>query len=191
MLFQCWTSVADGGPTSNQHYVNVSCLLDWCGEHLAQRWANVTNIKVSQRLMYNSFPKCTQTNTKCCLEYQHMEDAWIKINRFLPSMRNIILFIGKHNIQLSYHRLMSILFDNYRSENGECWPINLYIKTTSLLWNRKYSIRINSVNILIYWWTLNITHTAADVANISSLFIDQIGLSSRHCKPALVNSYLI
>ena len=27
MLVQCWASVTDGGPTLNQHYVNVSCLL--------------------------------------------------------------------------------------------------------------------------------------------------------------------
>ena len=27
MLVECWTSVADGGPTLNQHWFNVSCLL--------------------------------------------------------------------------------------------------------------------------------------------------------------------
>ena len=27
MLVQCWASVADGGPTLHQHWVNVSCLL--------------------------------------------------------------------------------------------------------------------------------------------------------------------
>ena len=27
MLFQCWASVEDGGPTLKQHRVNVSCLL--------------------------------------------------------------------------------------------------------------------------------------------------------------------
>ena len=27
-LFHCWVSVADGGPTLNQHRGNVSCLLD-------------------------------------------------------------------------------------------------------------------------------------------------------------------
>ena len=27
MLFQCWVSVEDGGPTIKQHWVNASCLL--------------------------------------------------------------------------------------------------------------------------------------------------------------------
>ena len=27
-LFQCWSSVADAGPTINQHWIIVSCLLD-------------------------------------------------------------------------------------------------------------------------------------------------------------------
>ena len=27
MLVQCWASVVDDGPTLNQHWVNVSCLL--------------------------------------------------------------------------------------------------------------------------------------------------------------------
>ena len=27
MLFQCWASVGDGGPTLKQYWVNVSCLL--------------------------------------------------------------------------------------------------------------------------------------------------------------------
>ena len=27
MLFQCWASVVDGGPTLKQHWVNASCLL--------------------------------------------------------------------------------------------------------------------------------------------------------------------
>ena len=27
MLFQCWSSVADGGPKLNQHWFNVLCLL--------------------------------------------------------------------------------------------------------------------------------------------------------------------
>ena len=27
MLFKCWASVADGGPTLNQHCFNVSCLM--------------------------------------------------------------------------------------------------------------------------------------------------------------------
>ena len=26
MLFQCWASVEDGGPTLKQHWMNVSCL---------------------------------------------------------------------------------------------------------------------------------------------------------------------
>ena len=26
MLVQCWASVADSGPTLNQHFVNVLCL---------------------------------------------------------------------------------------------------------------------------------------------------------------------
>ena len=30
MLFQCWPSVADAGPTLNQHWVSVSCLLVRC-----------------------------------------------------------------------------------------------------------------------------------------------------------------
>ena len=31
MLVQCWTSVCDAGPTLNQHWVSVSCLLGgWC-----------------------------------------------------------------------------------------------------------------------------------------------------------------
>ena len=29
MLIQCWASVEDGGPTLNQHCVNVPCLLGW------------------------------------------------------------------------------------------------------------------------------------------------------------------
>ena len=33
MLFQCWTSVADGGPTLKRHWVNISCLLG-CRVHL-------------------------------------------------------------------------------------------------------------------------------------------------------------
>ena len=28
MLFQCWASVEDGGPTLKQHWVNAPCLLD-------------------------------------------------------------------------------------------------------------------------------------------------------------------
>ena len=36
MLVQCWASVEDGGPTLNQHWVDVSCLL---GARLAM-WAN-------------------------------------------------------------------------------------------------------------------------------------------------------
>ena len=28
MLFRCWTSVEDGGPTLKQHWVNASCLLE-------------------------------------------------------------------------------------------------------------------------------------------------------------------
>ena len=27
MLFQCWASVEDGGPTLKQHWVNAPCLL--------------------------------------------------------------------------------------------------------------------------------------------------------------------
>ena len=27
MLVQCWADVVDGGPTLNQHWFNVSCLL--------------------------------------------------------------------------------------------------------------------------------------------------------------------
>ena len=27
MLYQCWTSVEDGGPTLKEHWVNTSCLL--------------------------------------------------------------------------------------------------------------------------------------------------------------------
>ena len=27
MLFECWASLADGGPTLKQHKVNVSCLM--------------------------------------------------------------------------------------------------------------------------------------------------------------------
>ena len=27
MLFKCWASVEDGGPTFKQHWVNASCLL--------------------------------------------------------------------------------------------------------------------------------------------------------------------
>ena len=28
VLFECWATVADGGPTLKQHWLNVSCLLD-------------------------------------------------------------------------------------------------------------------------------------------------------------------
>ena len=30
MLFQCWASVEDGGPTLKRHWVNVLCLLGYC-----------------------------------------------------------------------------------------------------------------------------------------------------------------
>ena len=30
MLGQCWADVVDGGPTLNQHWFNVSCLLGTC-----------------------------------------------------------------------------------------------------------------------------------------------------------------
>ena len=30
MLFQCWASVEDGGPTLKQHWVNAPCLLGYC-----------------------------------------------------------------------------------------------------------------------------------------------------------------
>ena len=29
MLVQCWTTVFDTGPASNQHWFNSSCLLGW------------------------------------------------------------------------------------------------------------------------------------------------------------------
>ena len=40
MLFQCWSSVADGGPTLKQHWVNVSCWWDdnaICGDARSQK----------------------------------------------------------------------------------------------------------------------------------------------------------
>ena len=37
MLFQCWASVEDGGPTLKLHWVNSSCLLG----HVAQCWDSV------------------------------------------------------------------------------------------------------------------------------------------------------
>ena len=30
VLFKCWASVVDGGPTLKEHWFNVSCLLDMC-----------------------------------------------------------------------------------------------------------------------------------------------------------------
>ena len=36
MLLECWTSVCDAGPTFKQHWISVSCWLEW-----AQRWANL------------------------------------------------------------------------------------------------------------------------------------------------------
>ena len=34
MLFHCWATGEDGGPTLKQHRVNVSCLLGWTSEAL-------------------------------------------------------------------------------------------------------------------------------------------------------------
>ena len=33
MLFQCWASVEDGGPTLKQHWANASCLLGTAQSH--------------------------------------------------------------------------------------------------------------------------------------------------------------
>ena len=35
-LIQCWTIVVDGGPTLNQHWVNVLCLLGFDLNHLLE-----------------------------------------------------------------------------------------------------------------------------------------------------------
>ena len=51
MLFYCWPSVVDAGPTIKQHWFNASCFL----EMLQTRyWANVSNISpvTRQRLRY-------------------------------------------------------------------------------------------------------------------------------------------
>ena len=48
MLFRCWTSVADGGPTPKQHWFNASWLLCHCSVS-TRRWSNV-DLMVAQRL---------------------------------------------------------------------------------------------------------------------------------------------
>ena len=39
MLAQCWTSFCDAGPTLNQHWVSVSCLL-CISSAISRRWTN-------------------------------------------------------------------------------------------------------------------------------------------------------
>ena len=46
MLFQCWASVEDGGPTLKQHWTNAPCLLGKhqptdAGSTLKQQWVNI------------------------------------------------------------------------------------------------------------------------------------------------------
>ena len=41
MMFQCWPTVLDAGPTLKQHWVNASCLLA-----IATR--NISNVKVTK-----------------------------------------------------------------------------------------------------------------------------------------------
>ena len=49
MLVQCWASVADGGPTLNQHRVHVPCfLVRLCGAELNERhWKLVSSVKLT------------------------------------------------------------------------------------------------------------------------------------------------
>ena len=62
MLNWCWASVVDGGATSTQHWVNVSCLL---GSHTAATYYTVTqcvDMMLTQRLRcwYNTIPALVQ-----------------------------------------------------------------------------------------------------------------------------------
>ena len=41
LLYQCWPTVFDAGPTLKQHWVNVPCLLGWPVIHLCSRLTHV------------------------------------------------------------------------------------------------------------------------------------------------------
>ena len=59
---RCWSNIADGGPTSNQHQLNASCLLssmtaDLCGKPiLVWCWNSFTNISSMSCLMFSMNP---------------------------------------------------------------------------------------------------------------------------------------
>ena len=61
MLFECWASVEDGGPTFKQHWVNASCLL---GSDLGIRRDLLSPIKAV--LLFYPF-------------YQHLKNAFSKL----------------------------------------------------------------------------------------------------------------
>ena len=54
MLFQCWTSVHDAGPTFKQQWVNAWCLLGCQTPPLYQRWASVRPVHTGDTLLYHA-----------------------------------------------------------------------------------------------------------------------------------------
>ena len=78
MLFQCWSTVFDAGPTSKQHWMNAPC---WLGSRLAippdvRRWTNddskqdqhlrrwpINKLTLNQCLLMVGFLFILQTNT--------------------------------------------------------------------------------------------------------------------------------
>ena len=48
MLSRHWASVVDDGSTSDQHWANASCLLEWVNTFSCDKWQNITQGRLSQ-----------------------------------------------------------------------------------------------------------------------------------------------
>ena len=83
-MTQCWVSVAEGGPTSDQHWINVFCLL--YHNVSTQCWCNVGQPSVTLAQHYTKIGLVfsgiyVESNTISGLSNLSLRHSWIRTNQ--------------------------------------------------------------------------------------------------------------
>ena len=147
-LFYCWANVVDGGPTVNQRWANVSCLLGYCppdtrrspdvclmSAHRTWRWSNINQ----------KFGSMSLTAAACWLQFNS-----IKMTSLAPSSsklrdlkistsvrhRSIRSTLDLTDLCSFYHHLMGAVIRT--SELFNYVHIGLDIETAIIILENKY-----------------------------------------------------
>ena len=143
MLFKCWASVADGGPTFKQHWINESCLL--CGliqsidldclrwrELLTRIWVKKRRYlyfgarDVEKKMSARLTDFCTKIDRFLFYSQLRMKSPegfnWFKNRRLYDTWQILIQFVPIHTHYIGHSASHTLIIGLYLIKNNSPFP---------------------------------------------------------------------